>query len=116
MELSDLNINIIEKKWPLFKGELKKESIMLSAFLTDTTPVELEGDKLMLGLPGWQSFHREKIEDKDNKLKIEKILNKVYGVKLIINTILIGEQPKNESDEFINKVIDFFDAEIIEKK
>ena len=116
VELSDLNINIIEKKWPLFKGELKKESIMLSAFLTDTTPVELEGDKLMLGLPGWQSFHREKIEDKDNKLKIEKILKKIYGAKLIINTKLIGEQPKNESDEFINKVIDFFDAEIIEKK
>ena len=47
---------------------------------------------------------------------IVKILKKIYGAKLIINTKLIGEQPKNESDEFINKVIDFFDAEIIEKK
>ena len=116
VDVSDLNINIIEKKWAVFKGELKKESIMLSAFLTDTNPVELEGNKLTLGLPGWQSFHREKIEDKDNKLKIEKILKKIYGAKLIINTKLIGEQPKNESDDFINKVIDFFDAEIIEKK
>ena len=116
VDISDLNINIIEKKWPVFKGELKKESIMLSAFLTDTNPVELEGNKLTLGLPAWQSFHREKIEDKDNKLKIEKILKKIYGAKIIIATRLVGEKIKNESDEFINKVIDFFDAEIIEKK
>jgi DNA polymerase-3 subunit gamma/tau len=116
VDVSDLNIGIIEKKWPVFKGELKKESIMLSAFLTDTNPLELEGNKLVLGLPAWQSFHREKIEDKDNKLKIEKILKKIYGAKIIISTKLVGEKVKNESDEFINKVIDFFDAEIIEKK
>lgn len=116
VDISNLNISIINQKWNIFKSELKKESIMLSAFLTDTNPLELEDDKLILGLPSWQSFHREKIEDTDNKLKIEKIIKKVYGAKLTIKTKLLGEQPKNESDEFINKVIDFFDAEVIEKK
>ncbi|MBP9478635.1 MAG: DNA polymerase III subunit gamma/tau [Sebaldella sp.] len=116
VDLSDVNIGVINSKWQDFKEELKKEGIMLSAFLTDTNPVELEEDTLILGLPNWQSFHKEKIENKENKLKIEKVLNNIYGVKLKIETRLLGEQPKNESDEFINKVIDFFDAEIIEKK
>ncbi len=115
-DLSDINLELIKSKWKAFKDELKKENIMLSAFLTDTNPVDIENDILVLGLPSWQSFHKEKIENKENRQKIELVLKKIYGAKLKIEMKLLGEQPKNESDEFINKVIDFFDAEIIEKK
>ena len=103
-------------KWKIFKDKLKNDSIMLSAFLNDASPVELDGNKIIMCLPSWQQFHKEKIENKDNRLKIESILESVYGTKLYIEVKLQGEKIKDENDEFINKVIDFFEAEIIEKK
>ena len=52
----------------------------------------------------------------DKRSKIEMIINKICNTDIRITTIFDNNDNENSDDKFIEKVINFFEGEIIEKK
>ncbi len=109
------SITEIENKWIEYKQLLKQKNVMLAAFLDNSYPDRIENGKLYLKFPSNQKFHSEKVMDQKNRILIENTIQKFFGENIEIVSEIEGGHRRSE-DEFINKVIDFFDATIIEQK
>ena len=88
---------------------------MLAAFIIESKPSRIEGNKLILIVPNEQKFHQEKIMESKNKQSIETTLATFFNTNVTIFVEREGEKHRSQ-DTFVNKVIEFFDAEVVEKK
>ncbi len=109
------DIPLFESKWDEIKKAIKKESVMIEALMADTYPEKLENGILIIRFPEGHKFHSDRIMENENKLKIERIINKLCNSAVSISTVL-GEEKSGSNDEFVNKVIDFFGGTIIDSK
>ena len=97
-------------------NEIKKESVMLAALAVESYPAKIENGILYIKFPNDQKFHSEQILLPEKKPKVEKIINTLCNTDVTIQTLLEDESSQNQEDKFLQKVINFFDGEILERK
>ncbi|MDD4363944.1 MAG: hypothetical protein PHD33_07060, partial [Atribacterota bacterium] len=88
----------IEKIWPKVLGKIKKEKISLYAFLMAKNRVYIENNCLMIGFRKDCLFHKESLEKRENKEKVETILKEEINAELKI-TCFIDDYIKNNEKE-----------------
>ena len=113
---SEYSVDLFEKNWEKIRKEIKNTGAILNALMADTYPEEIKNGILVIRFPDGHKFHSRQIMELDKKSKIEAIINKICNTDVKITTIFDNDARENSDDEFIEKVINFFDGEIIEKK
>ena len=113
---SEYSVDLFEKNWEKIRKEIKNSGAILNALMADTYPEEIKNGVLVIRFPDGHKFHSRQIMELDKKSKIEAIINKICNTDIKITTIFENDARENSDDEFIEKVINFFDGEIIEKK
>ena len=113
---SEYSVDLYEKNWEKIRKEIKNAGAILNALMADTYPEEIKNGVLVIRFPDGHKFHSRQIMELDKKSKIEAIINKICNTDIKITTIFDNDARENSDDEFIEKVINFFDGEIIEKK
>ena len=113
---SEYSVDLFEKNWEKIRKEIKNTGAILNALMADTYPEEIKNGVLVIRFPDGHKFHSRQIMELDKKNKIEAIINKICNTDIKITTIFDNDARENSDDEFIEKVINFFDGEIIEKK
>ena len=113
---SEYSVDLFEKNWEKIRKEIKNAGAILNALMADTYPEEIKNGILVIRFPDGHKFHSRQIMELDKKSKIEAIINKICNTDIKITTIFDNDARENSDDEFIEKVINFFDGEIIEKK
>ena len=113
---SEYSVDLFEKNWEKIRKEIKNTGAILNALMADTYPEEIKNGILVIRFPDGHKFHSRQIMELDKKSKIEAIINKICNTDIKITTIFDNDARENSDDEFIEKVINFFDGEIIEKK
>ena len=113
---SEYSVDLFEKNWEKIRKEIQNTGAILNALMADTYPEEIKNGVLVIRFPDGHKFHSRQIMELDKKSKIEAIINKICNTDIKITTIFDNDARENSDDEFIEKVINFFDGEIIEKK
>ena len=113
---SEYSIDLFEGNWEKIRKEIKNSGAILNALMADTYPEGIKNGVLTIRFPDGHKFHSRQIMELDKKSKIEAIINKICNTDIKITTIFDNDARENSDDEFIEKVINFFDGEIIEKK
>ena len=113
---SEYSVDLFEKNWEKIRKEIKNTGAILNALMADTYPEEIKNGVLVIRFPDGHKFHSRQIMELDKKSKIEAIINKICNTDIRITTIFDNDNRENSDNEFIEKVINFFDGEIIEKK
>ena len=113
---SEYSVDLFEKNWEKIRKEIKNTGAILNALMADTYPEEIKNGILVIRFPDGHKFHSRQIMELDKKSKIETVINKICNTDIKITTIFDNDARENSDDEFIEKVINFFDGEIIEKK
>ena len=113
---SEYSVDLFEKNWEKIRKEIKNAGAILNALMADTYPEEIKNGVLVIRFPDGHKFHSRQIMELDKKSKIEAIINKICNTDIKITTIFDNDARENSDDEFIEKVINFFEGEIIEKK
>ena len=113
---SEYSVDLFEKNWEKIRKEIKNAGAILNALMADTYPEEIKNGVLVIRFPDGHKFHSRQIMELDKKSKIETVINKICNTDIKITTIFDNDARENSDDEFIEKVINFFDGEIIEKK
>ncbi len=109
-------IDLFEEKWEQIRKEIKNSGAILNALMADTYPVKVKNSVLEIKFPDGHKFHSRQIMELDKRSKIEMIINKVCDTDIRITTVFDSNDSQNSDDKFIEKVINFFEGEIIEKK
>ena len=112
----EYSIDLFEEKWEQIRKEIKNSGAILNALMADTYPEKIKNGVLEIKFPDGHKFHSRQIMELDKRSKIEMIINKVCDTDIRITTIFDSNDNENSDDKFIEKVINFFEGEIIEKK
>jgi DNA polymerase-3 subunit gamma/tau len=91
----EIGLDRLREVWPQVIENLRKEKPALSAYLLDAEPREVKGNFLTLAFRN--NFHRENIEDSQNKKRIEGELKKILLRNFRIRTSLSREEKTKPS-------------------
>ena len=112
----EYSIDLFEEKWEQIRKEIKNSGAILNALMADTYPEKVKNGVLEIKFPDGHKFHSRQIMELDKRSKIEMIISKICNSDIRITTIFDNNDNENSDDKFIEKVINFFEGEIIEKK
>ena len=83
--------------WPRILSRVKNEKISLYAFLSANSNVYIEDDRLMIGFHRDCLFHKESLEKRENREKIEAILREESNLDIKLSCFMT----ENNEKEFI---------------
>ena len=128
-----LELGGIKDVWGEVVKEIRKNSAVTGAFLMEGEPIALRDNLLTIGFNEDFKFHKEQIEEKENRELIQKALNKVFGKDFTIECRLTNsprERPERvaqkgmvmskgefiEEEPVVKEALDIFGGEILEIK
>jgi len=116
------NISEIKKVWPNILEKVKQKRITTYAFLVEAQPVSLLDGELVLSFPQSHKFHRDKVQQLENKELLQAIIKEIAGLEVQIKCILEGEErkenntPKDTGNSIIEQALELFGGDIVEIK
>ncbi|MCG2676051.1 DNA polymerase III subunit gamma/tau [bacterium] len=110
-----LELGGIKDAWGEVVKEIRKDSAVTGAFLMEGEPIALKDDLLTIGFNEDFKFHKEQIEERENKELIQKALNKVFGKEFTIECRLTNI-PRARSETVAQKGMAMSKEEFIEKE
>ncbi len=120
-----IDTDTIRKCWQEILERIKKVRISTKAFLIEGKPVEVKDGNLVLSFPLEYSFHKENVEQPENKNAIEQAIKEVTGVELKIKCKFADESSKEPSavsqagskgDTLVEEACRLFGGDVIEIK
>ncbi len=114
-----LTIQHIENRWSEVLEQVRRLKKSTHAFLMEGRPVELQGDVLVIVFKEGLSFHRDKVNQAENRETIEKVLKNTFNFSLTLKSVLENELEKDKSSEesmdnpIVKKATDFFGADLV---
>jgi DNA polymerase-3 subunit gamma/tau len=97
--------------WDKLMLAVKEKKRTLHAVLAVSEAQEIKGSALVIVFKSGYTFHKEKIEETDNKKFLEEILEKFLGSKLQVVCRLEGEPERIEDP--VQKARDLFGPEVV---
>jgi len=77
-EEGSLAIEQVASQWPAVLERLGQRKMSLAAYLADTRPLSVRGDRLEVGIPGF-ALHQEVLTSLEHLRLIEAVLQEVFG-------------------------------------
>ncbi|MFZ3102999.1 MAG: DNA polymerase III subunit gamma/tau [Desulfitobacteriaceae bacterium] len=87
-----LTLEQIANKWPEVLDNVRKLKKSTHAFLLEGKPGGLDKDTLVLVFKNGFSFHRDKVDQIENRQTVQDVLYQLFGVQLIVRGIMENEQ------------------------
>lgn len=119
-EISLVNIDIseVKSKWQEILREAGNRKVTLKAFLDKAIPYRVEDGVLIVTFPSDARFHKEMMEKKEYGGVFEEALREVLDIKIGLEYRVEDEGTKKGTTEgrspLVEKIVDFFDGEIID--
>ncbi|AHF05680.1 DNA polymerase III subunit gamma/tau [Desulfitobacterium metallireducens] len=119
---SGVSLELIQNKWPEVLDHVRKYKKSTHAFLMEGKPLDLKELKLFIIFKEGLSFHRDKVDQTENRETIEKVLQEFFGVPLHLQNMMESEwekfkpeidQEEEESNLVVKKAEDIFGADLV---
>ncbi|HOV21320.1 MAG TPA: DNA polymerase III subunit gamma/tau [bacterium] len=108
-------IDDIIGNWDIILKEIKNKSRILEAAIREGKVEKFENDTVFISYEKKFNFHKKRADE--NKKEIEKIISKLTGKNIKIETLLKNDTKKNIiEDEDVKKILEEFNGQIIEKE
>lgn len=107
-----VSLELVQEKWPQIMDCIKESKKTAHAFLTVCEPAEIRGEELVLLFKSGYTFHKEKVEEKENRKIIEGILEKNLGRCCRI-LCRMEEETNSGGADAVQKALDLFGPEVV---
>ncbi|KJR47207.1 DNA polymerase III subunits gamma and tau [Desulfosporosinus sp. I2] len=119
----NLSIEGIQERWAEVLDQVKKLKKSTQAFLMEGKPVQLNGEVLTILFREGCSFHRDKVNQVENRQTIEDVLKRLFGTSLTLQNLMENEfqirettesqDLKSQEQALINKAKDMFGPDLV---
>ena len=119
-DIKSVTLAQIEGRWQEILERVRQQKKSTHAFLLEGKPEILEGEVLTLVFKDGFSFHRDKVNQPENRLTIEKALLDLFGVSLTLKNVLENEvasadkTQESEEEILIKKAEAIFGKDFVE--
>jgi len=119
-----LTLSQVKDVWAEVLKKIKAEKMSAATFLLEGGPVEVKGNRVILGFPPQFSFNKEALEGQTNRVLIEKAFSQALDrmVSVAFTVIEGAEEPskpisdKAKVSPIIQSAIEIFGGEIIKEE
>lgn len=94
----EISLEQILAIWPQWIARVKKEKMSQGIFLSEGQPAKIEGITLTISFPRQFKFHKETLEDSQNRLFLEKTLKEISALEMRLNLVLLSEEKTPSGD------------------
>ncbi|MFA4889509.1 MAG: DNA polymerase III subunit gamma/tau [Candidatus Omnitrophota bacterium] len=115
----NISMDNVKNIWQNIIVNLGKIRMSLATYLNEGLLQEIKGNILTVSFPKDYSLHKESLEQRENKIIIEKIASELLQENLRLNFILSQEyKPKDDikSNPFVRSALDMFDGRVIREE
>jgi len=117
-DISVQSLNVIKESWNKVLEIVKKNKITTHAFLVEGMPIKYEKGYLTIQFNPSHSFHKEKIEQEENKQIIEDTFAYLFKERVKIECIICSDEDNKEAKDgdLVEAAIKIFGGNVIEVK
>ena len=94
-----LNISIdiarVKDAWPILVKAMAVKKMFISSYLAEGEPDSVKGSTIIIGFPKELNFHREVLEEKNNKDAIEQAFSQIMDTSVKMSFIATDKKPKD---------------------
>jgi len=94
-----LSIMEVQERWNDVLEQVKKQKKSTQAFLMEGKPFQLKGNTLTILFREGCSFHKDKVDQAENRQTIEKVLKQLFGTTLTLQNFMENEFKTKETPE-----------------
>jgi DNA polymerase-3 subunit gamma/tau len=111
----DVSLEDVKAKWNEIVNESKRRKMPLISFLSTAIPIKVENKVLHIGFYPENKFHKESMEKPHhNEVFLGVLKDKLGGdIKVQYDILTKTNKVIEEKSDFVEKVMDFFDGELI---
>ncbi|MBU4312528.1 MAG: DNA polymerase III subunit gamma/tau [Candidatus Omnitrophica bacterium] len=88
----------VKDAWPILVKAMAVKRMSISSYLGEGQPENMKGDTIFVGLPRELNFHREVLEEKQNKGSIEAALSQILDTPIKLQFILTDRKAEAIGD------------------
>ena len=111
-----ISLQQIQQKWPEFLDKVSLQNHGLVILLKMAEPQKVEKNQLILACR--YNFHKERIQDHKNIKLLEKLLEQVYGSKLILRCVskedLLNQEQNKKKSKLLDVALKVFGGKVVE--
>jgi DNA polymerase-3 subunit gamma/tau len=112
-----LSLDEVKQLWETIVAAISQAKMHLGTYLSEGTPLKLENNNLTVSFPRNCSLHKESLEEKDNRVFIERIAAEVCRFPLRFNFVVTKEEGKNKEEHPILKnALETFSGRVIREE
>ncbi|HBP65187.1 MAG TPA: DNA polymerase III subunit gamma/tau [Desulfosporosinus sp.] len=118
-----LGIEGIQERWNDVLDQVKKRKKSTQAFLMEGKPVKFDGNTLTILFREGCSFHKDKVNQIENRQTVEEVLKLLFGLPLVLQNFMENDYKSKQTREslnvqtqeqdLINKAKDMFGADLV---
>ena len=75
----NIKFDKINRAWPAILKQMRIKKMSAASFLLEASPMEFKNSTCIIGFPKGYSFHKENLENEDNRRFLEEILSQVLN-------------------------------------
>ncbi|MCR4440538.1 MAG: DNA polymerase III subunit gamma/tau [Peptococcaceae bacterium] len=107
-----ITLETVKEKWPQVMELVRNRKKTVYAFLAASEPNEIKDGELVIAFKSGYTFHKEKVEETENKKIIEEALEKILGIKLRL-ACSMEEEKQDPPGDPVRKALDLFGSGIV---
>ena len=88
------DINRVKDAWPILVKAMAVKKMSISSYLAEGEPDSVKGNTIIIGFPKNLNFHREVLEEKQNKDAIEQALSQIMDMPIKMSFIPTDRKQK----------------------
>ena len=113
----------IQERWPEVLEQVKKRKKSTQAFLLEGKPAWLQENNLTVLFREGCSFHKDKVDQAENRKTVEEVLQQMFGMTLTLRNLMekdffdrqetAGLKEANQEQALIAKAKDIFGPDLV---
>ncbi len=128
LDSKPVNLTDVERVWPDLLAQVKAKRMSIGMFLSEAEPIEVTNNLVVFGFPVEFKFHKETIEQQNNKMFVRDMLRAILKSKMDI-TFVVTEPDQSEQaaptqplantgvdPDIVSSVLDIFDGSRVIRK
>jgi hypothetical protein len=87
----------------------------VATLLQDGSPYQLKDSRLTISFPKESTFHKEALQEKNNKDLVERIFSEKLRAKLIVDFSIVDDHKSQGHDANVNEALEVFKGKVVNK-
>ncbi|MEK7868380.1 MAG: DNA polymerase III subunit gamma/tau, partial [Candidatus Omnitrophota bacterium] len=96
---TSIDIARVKDAWPILVKAMAVKRMSISSYLAEGEPDSVKGNTIIIGFPKELNFHREVLEEKNNKDAIEQALSQIMDVAIKMSFVATDRKLKEPAPD-----------------